>query len=601
MAENIAEMRKEAMEWANGIIEAIDNDSRPYVQYKESRPIYSLKNMVQTTVEMYPDNIAYKEKFNPKGEFEEITYAQTYEDVNGLGTWMMSKGLGGKRVAVIGANGYRWCSSYLAVVCGIGCVVPLDKELNAAELKQQIIRSEVSCVVFAKKHLKVFKEIFDAGDTELEILINMDSEEEIDGVYSWKKCVEEGKQLIADGNNEFLEAELDVDAMGVLLFTSGTTGVPKGVMLSQKNICADIMIMPTLLHLGPEDTYMSFLPLHHTFECTCCFLEGFYKGATVAFCQGLKYITKNMQELRPTILLGVPALFDKLYKTIMKNVKSQGKEKKLATGIKINSFTKKIGIDLSDKLFKDIHDVFGGRMKTLICGGAKVDPDVMKGLENFGFISVQGYGLTEAAPVGALNPHHFANPSALGVPLPCQEHKIINPDEDGIGELCIKGPNIMMGYYDDPEETAKVIDDEGWFHTGDVGYIDENGYAILTGRAKNVIITKNGKNVYPEEIEYYIDMNEFVEESMVYEDSNTAGDDTIIVAAIKCNDEEVAAILGENYTDEDVKKLVWDAVDKINDEAPAYRKIKRVIVRKTNFVRNSTAKIIRSHADNKTE
>lgn len=263
---------------------------------------------------------------------------------------------------------------------------------------------------------------------------------------------------------------------------------------------------------------------------------------------------------------------------------------------------KKLGLDITKPFTKEILDIFGGRMRVIISGGAAINPEILQFFNDIGIIAVQGYGLTECSPMTALNPdvEKYMKNTSAGHLLPGMEVKIADADEDGIGEICFKGANVMLGYYNNPEATADVIRD-GWFHTGDLGYVDEDNFIFITGRKKNVIITKNGKNVYPEEIEYYIDMNEFVEESMVYEDSNTAGDDTIIVAAIKCNDEEVAAILGENYTDEDVKKLVWDAVDKINDEAPAYRKIKRVIVRKTNFVRNSTAKIIRSHADNKTE
>ena len=279
------------------------------------------------------------------------------------------------------------------------------------------------------------------------------------------------------------------------------------------------MIAPTTFELRADDVYLSFLPLHHTYECTCCFLMAIYKGSAVAFCQGLKYITKNLKEVRPTMMLGVPALYEKLYHSIWKNVRKQGKEKLLTRVIKINRVTKKIGIDLGDKFFGEIRDIFGGRMKTLICGGAKIDPDILDGLRDFGFNALQGYGLTEAAPMGAFNPQDAPNSRSIGVPFPGQQIKVINENEEGIGEICIKGPNLMIGYYKDPEETAKVIDEEGWFHTGDLGYIDSDGYAYLTGRAKNVIITKNGKNVYPEELEYQLGLIPFVSESFVFEDT----------------------------------------------------------------------------------
>lgn len=326
-----------------------------------------------------------------------------------------------------------------------------------------------------------------------------------------------------------------------------------------------------------------------------------YKGSAVAFCQGLKYITKNLKEVRPTMMLAVPALYEKLYHTIWKNARKSGKEKALRNAIRINRVTKKVGIDLGAKLFKDIRDVFGGRMKTLICGGAKIDPQILDGLREFGFNTLQGYGLTEAAPMGAFNPQDAPNSRSVGVPFPGQDIKTINANEEGIGEICIKGPNIMLGYFDDPEETAKVLDEEGWFHTGDLGYVDEQGYAYLTGRAKNVIITKNGKNVYPEEIEYQLNLIDYVQESFVFEDAKATGDDTRIVASIKIDPEEMAEVLGENYTDEDVKAELWKEVDKINDAAPGYRQIRKVILRKTDFIHNTSSKLMRMVEENKAE
>ena len=407
--------------------------------------------------------------------------------------------------------------------------------------------------------------------------------------------------MVKEGDTSYIDAEVDNEVMSILIFTSGTTGTPKGVMLSQKNVCAELIIAPTIFTLEPTDIYLSFLPLHHTYECTCCFLMAIYKGSAVAFCQGLKYITKNLKEVRPTMMLAVPALYEKMYHTIWKNVRKQGKEKTLKRVIKINRFTKKFGLDLGDKFFGDIRAVFGGRMKTLICGGAKIDPEILDGLQDFGFNALQGYGLTEAAPMGAFNPQDAPNSKSVGVPFPSQEIKAINQNEEGIGEICIRGENLMLGYYHDPEETAKVIDEEGWFHTGDLGYVDSDGYAYLTGRAKNVIITKNGKNVYPEEIEYQLGLVDFIQESFVFEDTRDSGNDTTIVASVKVDDEEISEILGETYTDDQVRELIWKAVDRINAGAPAYRQIKKVILRKTDFVHNTSSKLIRFDENNKRE
>ena len=593
--------RKKARQWAEEIVSYVDNDPRPVVKCKESRTITDLKDLLVSSAELYGDNIAYLQKWDPKGEFQETTYRQTLEDVNGLGTALLARGLGGKRVAVIGENCYQWCSTYLAVTGGVGCIVPLDKELSADELKDQIKRAEVSCVVFAKKHEAVFRQIRDDGDTPLEFLVSFNAEEEKDGVLSWRGLIEEGGRMIGCGDRSYIDAEVDNEAMSILIFTSGTTGKAKGVMLCQKNICAELMIAPTTFELREDDRYMSFLPLHHTYECTCCFLMAIYKGSSVGFCQGLKYITKNLKELRPTMMLGVPALYEKLYSSIWKNVRKQGKEKTLRRVIKINRKTKKIGIDLGNIFFKQIRDIFGGRMKTLICGGAKINPEILDGLHDFGFNALQGYGLTEAAPMGAFNPQDAPNSRSIGIPFPGQSIKTINANEEGIGEICIKGPNIMMGYYQQPEETAKAIDEEGWFHTGDLGYIDDDGYAYLTGRQKNVIITKNGKNVYPEEMEYQISNIDFVEESFVFGQESSIDSDVVITASVKVDEDAVREILGEGCSDDDTRKLIWSEIDAINEAAPLYRKIRKVILRKSAFVKNTSQKIIRFAVENKKE
>ena len=282
-------------------------------------------------------------------------------------------------------------------------------------------------------------------------------------------------------------------------------------------------------------------------------------------------------------------------------MRKQGKEKTLQRAIKINQVTKKFHIDLGAKFFKDIRDVFGGRMRTLICGGAKIDPQILDGLREFGFNALQGYGLTEAAPMGAFNPQDAPNSRSIGVPFPGQDIKAINVDEEGIGEICIKGPNIMLGYYDDPEETAKVLDEDGWFHTGDLGYVDVDGYAYLTGRAKNVIVTTKGKNVYPEEIEYLLNLLDYVEESFVFENPETAGVDTQIVASVKIDQEEMAELLGPDFTDEEVMRELWKEVDRINEDAPVYRRIKKVILRKTDFIHNTSSKLMRMVEANKAE
>lgn len=595
------EKKINAMEWAESIVEKINGDERSFIKYKESRPITDIKHMIETSAELYAENVAFMQKDRNDSPYREIKYKEMMDDVNGLGTALINKDLKGKKIAVIGENCYEWATAYLATVCGTGIVVPLDKELSAEELKTLVIRAEVECVLFQKKFEKIFKEMLNSGDTKLRVLVNFASDEESDGVCSWKQLKEEGKQLIEDGNDEFINAEIDNEALGVILFTSGTTGVSKGVMLSHKNIAADLMVAPTMFKVHEWDIFFSVLPLHHTYECTCGFLMPLYKGAAIAYCQGLKYITKNLAEARPTMFLGVPALFEKLYSTIWKNIKKQGKEDLLNKVIKINNNTKKIGIDIGKIFFKKITAVFGGRMRCLICGGAAINPGVLDGIRDFGILALQGYGLTECAPMGALNPDTAPNSASIGVAFPACDLKVVDVNEEGIGEICIFGDNVMLGYLDMPEETAAVIDSQGWFHTGDMGYIDDEGYAYITGRKKNVIITKNGKNVYPEELEYQLSLISFVEESFVFEGISADENDTTIVASIKLDQEIIEEILGNEYSEEQAKELVWKEVDKINSDAPFYRKIKKVIIRKSDFIKNSSKKLIRFAEENKKE
>ena len=306
--EGLSQKQVEAIKWAEETVAKVNNDQRAFVKCKESRPITDLKNMLETSAELFANNVAFLQKYSHKDPYTEIKYSQVMEDVNGLGSALVARGLKGKRVAVIGENCYQWAVSYLAVACGTGIVVPLDRELNAEELKNQIIRAEVSGVLFAKKHETVFKQIKEDGDTPLQVLVNFNTDEETDEVCSFSQLIEEGKKLIESGNRDFLDAEIIYDEMGILLFTSGTTGKAKGVMLSHKNIVTELMVAPTIFTLNPWDRYLSILPLHHTYECTCGFLMALYKGSSVAYCEGLKYITKNLKEAQPTMMLGVPAI-----------------------------------------------------------------------------------------------------------------------------------------------------------------------------------------------------------------------------------------------------------------------------------------------------
>jgi long-subunit acyl-CoA synthetase (AMP-forming) len=597
--ETIKEAEKK---WAEKVVSELNNSTDKYVVYRTSRPITDLKNMLKTSVELYGENVAFMQKFEKNQPYKEITYEELFKTVNALGTSLINKGLKGKRIAVIGENCYQWAVSYLAVICGTGIVVPLDKELGDNELKHLIKESQASAVIFTEKYAERFKAMKDSGETELELLIKMNGKDKFDHILEWEDLVEAGDKLIREGDRCFLDAEIYADEMSELLFTSGTTGLAKGVMLSQKNICFDLMIAPTILNVNDWDIFFSVLPIHHTYECTCGFLMPLYKGAAIAYCEGLKYITKNLQEVRPTMFLGVPVLFETLYKGIMKNIRKQGKEATVQKVMKASKVTEKIGINLNKLLLKDIYKVFGGRMRVLISGGAAIDPAILQFFNDLGFVAVQGYGLSECAPMGALNPdqHKYMRNASVGHILPCMDVKIVDKDEEGIGEICLKGDNVMLGYYNMPEETAKVIKD-GWFYTGDQGYIDDEKFIYITGRKKNVIIASNGKNVFPEELEYYLSLSPYIAESMVWGAEDEKTGDIVIVAAIRPEVEEVEAALGkEDAKDlEKVKTLLWKEVDKINADQPLFKKIRKISVRTEEFKKNTSKKIIRFAEENK--
>ncbi|MEG0919039.1 MAG: AMP-binding protein [Anaerovoracaceae bacterium] len=586
------------IEHAEAVVKVIENDQRGFIKYRDSRPIINIKHMIETSCEKYSENVAFHRKPYKGAPYEQIKYKQLLEDMNGLGTGLIDLGLKDKRIAIIGENSYEWAIGYLSIVCGTGVVVPIDKELSKNEIRHIIEEAKVEAVIFSKKYEQLFKELKAEEGSKLRVLINKQLEEDSEDVYSFKKQLEKGKALVTSGDKRFVDSPINRDEMGILLFTSGTTGAAKGVMLSHGNIAEDLMVSPTVLKVNPWDIFFSVLPLHHTYECTCGFLMPIYKGASVAYCEGLKYITKNLGEIKPTMFLGVPAIFEKMYKKIWQNVRKQGKENLLKKVIKINNKTKKIGIDIGKIFFKDILAVFGGNMRLMICGGAAINPEVLEGIQDFGIQALQGYGLTECGPLGALNPDTAPVATSIGVEFPGIKVEIRDKNEDGIGEICVNGGNVMLGYYNMPEETARVKKD-GFFYTGDYGYMDEKGYIYITGRKKNVIITKNGKNVFPEELEFLINLSPIVSESMVFEDENKDGDDTLIVANVVIDKEGLEEFYGKDLPKERVEELVNNIIEDINKEQPFYKKIKRIIVREEELMKNTSNKIVRVREENK--
>lgn len=607
LAEEYKEIRRQERAEMDRIQEQIDNWSNPRVQYRGHHIPVDLKDMLETTVARFPERTLFKQKFNRNEPFREITFRQVLDDVYALGTAFLDLGLREKKIGVIGKNSYQWCETYLAVTGGVGVIVPLDKELHEEELKQLTVKGELSAVITVEnKYYETFKAIKESGESQLEYVINVAMEEDEspkDGYISWNKLRETGRKAVHNGDRKYIDAPVVNTDLSVILFTSGTTDVSKGVMLNQKNLVLDTYLAQTLLEVRQgEDTFFSILPLHHTYECTATFLECVYNGTTMAICQGLKYIVKDMQETRPNLLLGVPVIFENLYNKITRNVRKSGKEKQLNTLFRINRVTKKIGLDISKQATKQITELFGGELRTVICGGAAVDGDILDYFGDLGFRSVQGYGLTECSPVIALNPDNakFINNKSAGYLFPLSECKIVDKDEDGFGEICFRGPTVMMGYYKDPERSAQAIDSDGWYHTGDLGYIDEQEYVYITGRKKSIIITGNGKNVYPEELEFYLQKSEYISESMVWGDETNA-DPTRrgIYATIRVNKEAIEDKFGTDYSKEQVTEFINREVDKANEKLPLFKKITHVIIRDRDFNKTTTHKILRRDEDNK--
>lgn len=570
----------------------------PKIRYRDIRPISDIKDMFDSSVRIFGDSSLFYVKDVTSGPYRGISYNQTKLDVDALGTALIALGLKDKKIAVIGDNRYEWAVSYLATVCGTGVVVPLDKELPSKELNYLIKDAEVECIIFSHKYEKALIDSQASGGNALKILIGMDAEEDNDQRMSLNKVILDGRALIKNGDRSFIDAEIDKEKMSILLFTSGTTGMAKGVMLSHENIAENLMVMGTLVHIVPQDIFFSILPIHHTYECTCGFLLPLYRGAGIAFCEGLKYIVRNLEEAKPTVFLGVPLIFESMYKKIWSQAKKSKSDNKLRKILAINEKTKKIGIDLAPILLKKVTAIFGGRMRLMISGGAAIDPDVLKGFSAFGIKAMQGYGLTECSPIVGINPDFDSRDDSAGYPPPLIDVHIEEANEEGIGEIVVKGRNVMLGYYHDQQATDAVIK-EGWFYTGDLGFIDEEGYIHITGRKKNVIITKNGKNVFPEELEFYLGKIRFIEESMVWGIDSEDNGDTLICANIKTNTDELTQMLGKAYTDEQASSLIWQEIDKLNEELPYYKRIKKAEIRKGEFEKTTGKKIKRFSEANK--
>ncbi len=566
--------------------------------YDDMRVIPNLKDMVDTSCKIFADKTAYMVKDRPGGTYQKIKYSQVKKDIDALGTSFIAKGLKGKKIAVIGENSYLWIVTYLATVNGTGVIVPLDRELPVNEIKNLILRAGVSAIVYSAKLRKIIQEVL-VELPDIEIAICM-AEKDEEAQFTLNELFEEGRGLLAKGDRSFVDAKIDNEELCSLLFTSGTTGLAKGVMLSHKNITANIYNMSKYVKIQSNGIGLSVLPMHHSYEMTCHIFTSFYQGITVAICEGLKYIQKNMAEAHITVMLGVPLVFESLHKKIFKQAESSGRAEKLRKAIELSKKYKLYNNQaLVRRMFSDIHKITGNRVTLFIAGGAAINPQVIEDFEAMGFPMIQGYGMTENAPIIAVNRAVCSKADSVGPVMPNTEVKIINKDADGMGEILVKGPSVMIGYYDNEEETNKVLVD-GWLNTGDLGYFDDDDYLYVTGRKKNVIVTKNGKNIFPEEVEFYLLENDYIEEVLIHGIIDEKSGDTVVRAEIYPNYQLLNEKEGE-LTDDEIRSFMKNIIEEVNGQMPLYKRVKRFGIRKTEFEKTTTRKIKRYTKSNLTQ
>ena len=554
--------------------------------------ITDLKDMINKSGEKYRDYPAFKMKTDKQGEFKHITYGELLDQVNNLGTQLIDMGLQGKRIAVIGENRYEWALAYLAVACGTGVVVPLDKSLPANEIESLIIRSGAEAIFYTDKYNDIMEGIKERRTSDLRYYISMDLKTRKDGIYSEYELVKKGEELLEKGNTKFINATINTEEMGFMLFTSGTTANSKAAMLSHKNICSNMMDTAAVINIDHNDTLLSFLPLHHTFECTVGFLYIIYRGGCIAYCEGLRHIANNIKEYGITAMISVPALFENMYKKVMKNIEQKGKLAEVEMISKLTGVLTKVGLDFRKKVFKDIHEALGGKLRLLVSGAAALDIKAEKGFNDLGFKIVQGYGLTETSPVVAAGDDFDQSLGSVGKVFPSFKVKIMEKNEDGIGEIVVKGPSVMLGYYQNEEATNEVIQ-KGWFHTGDLGYVDKKGFLHICGRKKSVIVLKNGKNIFPEEIESIINRIEGVRESFIYGKPEENDENDLRLCTKIVYDKDTMKEIYGIESEEEIKEKIWIKIKEINKTMPPYKYIKELRITAEELIKTTTLKIKR--------
>ena len=550
--------------------------------------INDLKDMLNKTGILYADKPAYKIKVE-EGKYQIYTHKEVRDMINNLGTALINLGLKGKRIAVIGENRYEWEIAYLSIVCGTGIVVPLDKSLPANELELLIERSDIEAIFYTKKYSDIIQNIKYSEKNKLKHLISMDSDENSEGIYSQKELIREGRKLIEEGNNEFLNAKIDPKEMEIMLFTSGTTSKAKVVALSHENICTNLMDIGSVLDVTQEDVFLSILPIHHVFECTVGFLFSLYKGAETVFCDGLRHIVENLNEYHVTVMACVPGIYERIFMMIRKKLEKQGKLEEI---LKNEEKYKNSSMQKKKEVFKEIHNMLGGKIKLLISGAAALDKTIEEKYRLLGLNLVQGYGLTETSPVVAVGTNKNYKLGSIGKTVPSVEAKLVDVNDDGIGELVVRGSSVMLGYYENEKVNKKSLQD-GWFYTGDLAKIDEEGYIFICGRKKSVIVLKNGKNIFPEEMENLVNKIEGTRESFIFGKIQSNDENNIKINVKIVFDRDVMKDVYKVEKDEDIYKVLSKKIKEVNQTMPSYKAIRGMILTEEPLIKTTTNKIKR--------
>lgn len=587
--ENIQEMQVNYDE-----IDQIKNKKSKNKYYEETH-YKTVKEIFKRSIEKYKDNIYILERPNHdhKAKFEEFTYERFGNDAINLGTGLMKYlNLSNERIIIIGENTYYWYVSYFSILCGVGIAVPVDKELPNNEIENVIKRSHAAAVIYSKKKKDAIDKIKD-NLPMVKYFIEMNSNDGVQGRdVGIEHVIAEGKKLTDAGNTEYMDVEIDPEEFKFLIFTSGTTSQAKGVMLCHRNLAENVNAVSKYVKIYERDIFFSVLPLHHTYESSIGALLPFANGSSVAICGGLRYIVPDMQEAKPTAMLAVPLLVESLYKKINQSIEKSGKAGLVNSMLHLTNALKSVGIDIKRKVFKEIYDNLGGNMRIIVSAAAPIDKKIGKWVQDIGIEFLQGYGLTETAPIAALTPECDPRVGSVGLPVNCAQIKIHNPNENGEGEVWIKSQTLMLGYYEDEEATKEVVHD-GWFNSGDIGYQDKDGYVYVTGRSKNVIVTQNGKNIYPEEIELLLSKIPEIQECMVYGKEVEGEKELIISVKVIPNMEEIENLHGKDLSEEEIHKIIWNKIKEVNKGLTSYKAIKNLEIKHDEFAKTTTMKIKR--------